>query len=71
MSRECLCNFLTAVERSSSIRRKAKNCQDNASFLALASEYGFNVTLQDLQGFEKAEKIETWFKQSEIHPIKR
>ena len=36
----------------------------------LAKKYGFSITFKDLNHDKTATKFETWFKESEINPLK-
>ncbi len=71
MTREGLSDFLRAIEHNASLRRKLKECSSNDSLLKLAKDYGFKVELYDLQNESEANKIESWFKLSQIHPIRK
>ena len=71
MSREGLNNFVYAAKHSYSLRKKLKECkEDPQNIINLAKDYGFTITLKDLEEDHDAEKIEDWFKSSEISPLK-
>ena len=71
MSREGLNNFVYAAKHSYSLRKKLKECkEDPQNIINLATDYGFTITLKDLEEDQDAEKIEDWFKSSEISPLK-
>ena len=71
MSREGLNNFVYAAKHSYSLRKKLKNCkEDPQNIINLAAEYGFTITLKDLDEDDDAERIENWFESSEISPLK-
>ena len=72
MSREDLKCFLNAVNHSAEIRRAIKGlCDNDQEIVKIAKKYGFNITKQDFQDDIEFEKIRSWFKLSEIGPIKR
>ncbi len=70
MSREDLKNFFHSIEHSSELRLKAKKCEENIDVLKLAKEYGFNLTIEDLNEDEIAEKTNNWFKASKLAPLR-
>ena len=72
MSRNDLNNFLHAAEHSLSLREAIDNCNENAKkILQVAKEYGFNITLNDLQEDSRAEEINKWFTSSKINPLRK
>ncbi len=70
MSREELSNFIRAAEHSSALRRKIQACKNNQSLIDLAKEYRFSISLKDFNEDNNLEKINNWFQQSKIRPIK-
>ena len=71
MSRFDLTTFIHSIEHSYELRKKFCNCTDQTEILELAKEYGFTINHDDLTESDKAEKIERWFKQSLISPLKK
>tara|TARA_B100000029_G_C17477559_1_gene924330 strand:- start:336 stop:566 length:231 start_codon:yes stop_codon:yes gene_type:complete len=70
MSREDLTNFLHAVNHSSSLRKEISDCKSQKNVIDIAQRYGFFITNQDLHEDGNAAKINNWFKDSRINPIR-
>ena len=70
MSSEEFRHFVHAIEHSFSLRQAAKSCRNNQKLIDLASEYGFSINESDIKDKYSTEKINNWFKSSEIAPIK-
>ncbi len=70
MSRENLSDFVYAAEHSFALRKKLKDCKDKRALIELAREYGFCITNNDLVDETKYSKLEQWFEDSQINPIK-
>ena len=70
MSREALSDFLYAAEHSFDLRKKLKDCKDKRDLIELAKEYGFSITNNDLLNEVKYSKLDHWFEDSQIDPIK-
>tara|TARA_B100000700_G_scaffold271759_1_gene314865 strand:- start:147 stop:362 length:216 start_codon:yes stop_codon:yes gene_type:complete len=70
MTYQALSGFIRAAKRSAKLRRGIRNCKDDKDLIKLASYYGFNLCLQDLEDEKISEKIESWFQISRIKPIK-
>ena len=66
MSRQGLSDFLHAAEHSASLRREIRRCVDEPTLLSLARRYGFHVSTQDIKQDRESEKLEAWFKESQI-----
>ena len=71
MSREDLKNFFHSVEHSTTLRSKLRNCKGNEPFFKLAKEYGFIITIEDLKQDEIAEKVNNWFKTSQLSKLRK
>ncbi len=69
MTRESFADFVNASERSSSLRKELRKCNDNKSIIELAKSYGFTVTNDDINKEHELSKIEEWFKKSKISPF--
>ncbi len=71
MSREDLKSFINAAERSLEIRLALKKIKHINDILEIATKYGFKVTLEDLKDDSIIEDVATWFKRSNVYPIKK
>ncbi len=71
MSREELINLIRATERSPSLRRELQKCKNTKNIIDVAFSYGFQITQNDFLQDKNADKIENWFKNSKISPIKK
>ncbi len=70
MSREDLTNMIHAATHSYSFRKKLKSCRTLENIIQAAKEYGFQITIKDLNEDEEAERIGNWFETSKISPLK-
>lgn len=66
MSRQELTNFLHAAEHSSKLRRDLRTCNNQEDLIAMANTYGFKINSQDILEDLDCERIEQWFKDSQI-----
>ncbi|WP_072014317.1 MULTISPECIES: Nif11-like leader peptide family natural product precursor [unclassified Prochlorococcus] len=71
MTREGLSNLLHAAEHSLSLRSKLKNCSNYQELIDIATDYGFTVKLCDFQNEVESQRIEDWFRNSKISPIRK
>ncbi len=71
MSLEDLSDFIFAIEHSLSLRKEIKECQNNLMLICIAKKYGYQITNNDLTKNSIEERINQWFKESKIDPIKR
>ncbi len=71
MTRQAFLDFIHAAEHSSSLREAISSCTDKQKLLNLASNYGFSVSLRDIEEDSTAEKALCWFDASKIAPIRR
>tara|TARA_B100000579_G_C22039355_1_gene491873 strand:+ start:219 stop:440 length:222 start_codon:yes stop_codon:yes gene_type:complete len=70
MSREELKKILYAIDHNIIFKDKFSECKSSEDFIVLAKKYGFSITLKDLSYDQTAGKLESWFKESEISPLK-
>ena len=71
MSRQGLIDLLQAAEHSLSLRLELRNCSSHQDLLNLASQYGFSIKLCDLENENSSQRIEDWFENSKIPPIRK
>ncbi len=71
MSSEELSDFLYAVEHSLALRQELKNCLDNNMFVEIAKKYGYRIKTRDLAKTSIEKKIDQWFIESKINPIRK
>tara|TARA_Y100001968_G_C19215978_1_gene647225 strand:+ start:324 stop:551 length:228 start_codon:yes stop_codon:yes gene_type:complete len=63
-------DFLHSALHSASLRRKLIKCQNNQDIINLARSYRFIIDHDDFEAEGNSTKIEKWFKESQIYPIK-
>ena len=70
MTREEFKKFSYAIDHNIFLKDKFSECKSSGERLLLAKKFGFPITLKDLSYDQTAKKIESWFKESEINPLK-
>ena len=70
MSREDFKNFVKTVEHNTRVKEKILQCKTSKDLILLAKNFGYSITLEDLNYDETATQFELWFKQSRINPLK-
>ncbi len=71
MASENISSFIRAIEHSSSLREEFYNCNDDNELLTLAKKYGFSLNSDDLKENPSGDRLEKWFNESKISPIKK
>ncbi len=71
MSREDLNSFFRAANHNYKLRESLLKCKNTDGILELAKNYGFSITLEDLNQDEISDKARDWFEVSRIYPIKK
>ena len=71
MSREDFSGFVQAAKRSISLREEIRKCKDWKMFMKLAKEYGFSISSDDLNSDKDADRINKWFLESQISPLRK
>tara|TARA_Y100001968_G_scaffold187355_1_gene171742 strand:- start:9502 stop:9723 length:222 start_codon:yes stop_codon:yes gene_type:complete len=71
MSREQLSNFLYAAERNLFLKKEIYNASSFEKIKSIAEKYGFKINYIDLQEDFLSEKINNWFIDSKINPLRR
>ena len=70
MSREEFRNFVRTVERNILVKEKLIQCKTSKDFISLAKNYGYSITLEDLNYDKTATEFGQWFRKSRINPLK-
>jgi len=70
MSREEFKNFLNTIEHNILVKEKLLTCKTSKEVILLAINYGYSITLEDLNYAKTATQFELWFKKSRIKPLK-
>ena len=70
MSREEFRNFVRTVERNISLKEKIVQCKTSKDLILFAKNYGYSITLEDLNDDKTATQFKLWFKESRINPLK-
>ncbi len=70
MSREEFRNFVRTVEHNILVKEKLLQCKTSKDLIILAENYGYSITLEDLNYDETASQYELWLKESRINPLK-
>ena len=71
MSRQDLTGFIHSVEHSYSLRMKIQHCKSPTEIIELANQYGFTINPNDLIEDYDAERVNNWFRNSIISPLKK
>ena len=71
MSRRGLADFIHSIEHSASLIRKARQCSEPTDLIKLAADYGFPISLKDLEDDEECDRISNWFQTSKLSPFKQ
>ena len=69
MSRNEFKNFVKVVEHNIIVKEKLAQCKSCQDLIFLAKEYGYSITLEDLNYDKTATKFEFWFNESKINPL--
>ena len=70
MSREEFRKFVKTVERNTLLKEKLVQCKTSKNLILLARNYGYSITLEDLNYDNTASQFELWFRESRINPLK-
>ena len=70
MSREEFRNFVRTVERNTLIKEQIVQCKTSKDLIVLAKNYGYSITLDDLNYDQTATQFKLWFRESRINPLK-
>ena len=70
MSRDEFKYFVKTVEHNIIIKKKLLQCKTSKEVILLAINYGYSITLEDLNYAKTATQFELWFKKSRINPLK-
>ena len=71
MSFDELSNFIYAIEHSLSLRKEIRSCKSNKMIVSLANRYGYRISENDLIDNSLEQRIDEWFNDSKIRPIKK
>ena len=70
MSREQFRDFVRTLDNHIQLKEKLFQCKTSKDLILLARDYGYSITLEDLNYDKTATRFETWFNESRIKPIK-
>ena len=70
MSREEFKNFVITVEHNFLIKKELAKCKTKKDLILLAKQYGYYITLDDLNYDTVFTQFELWVKESRINPLK-
>ncbi len=70
MSREEFRNFVKTVEHNILLKEKLSKCKTSKDLILFAKQYGYEISLEDLNYDKTAAKFESWFKESRINALK-
>ena len=70
MNREDFRDFINTVEHNFLVKEKLFQCKTSEDLILLAKNYGYSITLEDLNYDKTATKFNFWFKKSKINPLK-
>ncbi len=71
MSFEALRNFLKALERNIYLRKEISKINNLDELINIGKKNGFIFNHKDIEEFQISENYLTWFKESEIPPIRK
>ena len=70
MSREELKNFIKATDQNIILHEKLIQCKTQKDLILLAKQYGYIITLEDVNYNKIATKFESWFRESKINALR-
>ena len=70
MSRQEFRSFVETVEHNILVKEKLLQCKTSKDLILLAKDFGYSITLEDLNYDKTATKLGSWFKESKINPLK-
>ena len=70
MSREEFKNLVKTFEHNIILKEKLMKCKTSKELISLAKNYGYNITLGDLNYDKTATKFDSWFRESKINSLK-
>ena len=71
MSSKELSDFVYAIEHSLTLREEITRCKNNDQIIEIAKKYGYRIISGDLSKDSIERRIDLWFRESKISPIRK